>query len=423
MTSVRDLLAAAFPAPSRDVDLQAIERALRHRRRLRMTGRAVLVAGVVAALAGGIALAGRPSGSPQVTTLPSGSLNVQHNGIAILLPRGWRVLGIDGGAAPALLVGTTPVPTAGIHGCGLAVTPGTGAYLQLGVTPTPTGITTPSGAPAPTSPPRPPQFSVDNALGTDCQPAGFPIPVNGTPPPSSAGTPNHTRDYMFTIASGNTVQAEVTSVGDPTQALLREAIAVLNTAHFAYTQPIRLTNGAPTSGRADATVRLPTGWRQLPSLASGVEPITGNNAANPPEVLVVGTTRRPASTIEPCTSSPRPAAYLVITAVPLTSFGSTTPIPSRPARFTASGGADCGAPGSTYSPYTTPTTNAGTPSQASTTTPGAPSGTRYHARGFMFTDNGQAVSVELVSVGDASKALLAEGIRILNTLKISPTGG
>ena len=189
-----------------------------------------------------------------------------------------------------------------------------------------------------------------------------------------------------------------------------------------------------------ASLTLSSGWQQLPLLSSGIEPITRDSSVVPPEVVVVGTSNRPAAPIVPCNPVSTSAAYLVIRAGAIGAIppgASPVTAPPRPDQFTLTNGAstDCGAV-TTASPSTgasTPTTTipGAAPSATSTTTTSTSTATtttavetQYHARIYTFSDAGYEVLGEVVAVGDPSESLLQQGVTILNSLRLTaaPTG-
>ncbi len=221
---------------------------------------------------------------------------------------------------------------------------------------------------------------------------------------------------------------------------------------------IQVTVGRRAVQEPGAIVSVPAGWQELPRLSAG----------DPREILVVGTATRATSAesgsgaalapIEACGPGLAPsgsAVFVTVYAYAATDR-STQLVPSpthdgtiqlvgpkaRPDPFTSTNsrvGADCATPSpsaaasttDTLIPATTPSSapvptapaSTSTSTTSSLPTPSSvPSGPANHWREYVFTDAGRIFAARVVSVGDPSAQLLAEGLAVLNTVQLDASG-
>jgi hypothetical protein len=154
---------------------------------------------------------------------------------------------------------------------------------------------------------------------------------------------------------------------------------------------------------------LPTSWRQLPALT------------NTSELLVAGTADRPsANSIRACGPNPVNGSAVYIVIYPMVSQPPAT-INPRPAAFSvgnATVAQNCLASGLLPSagPTSTPTASSVPTTQASTNL-------TNHLREYVFAEAGRNLLAQVHAVGDSTGQLLSEGVTVLNTLQVAPTGG
>lgn len=238
MTSgIRELLRDLAPEPTRQPEIAELLAAAGRGRRRRYFRRGLAGGLLVVLVAGAAAIAlisDRPGSSPRVQTPATTGQSVQGPGASLTLPQGWQqipvltagVEPITGDRSPppeVLVVGTKSRPASRIEPCQPSPL-GSAAYLIIAGGPIDPRSPT-------TLPPRPAQFTVESpTANTDCGPSGAGSP-SGTTGATTEAT-YHVRLYSFS-GSGDDVLAEVVSVGDPSEALLHQGVAILNTLQLA----------------------------------------------------------------------------------------------------------------------------------------------------------------------------------------------
>jgi hypothetical protein len=204
----------------------------------------------------------------------------------------------------------------------------------------------------------------------------------------------------------------------------------------------RIHAGAPASTivqSAGLSLSLPADWHQIPTTADSSL-----------QLLVAGTSDQPADSIRACASPTPDGRYVIGTPTPGSAvfitigqsdpsgrpviLGRTQkPVGPRPPAFTlenADSVMDCSASGqpvtssppasaSDAPPGTAPTSN---PTASTTPATPAPTDEPGHQRYYIFADSGRYLLLKIDAVGDPTGQLLREGVKVLNTLQVSPPG-
>ena len=283
MDRVRELLQEAVTTPGHDIDVDATLRAAQKRRRRRMLVAAGGVASLVVAssVAGFTVFGAGGNGSRVQIGLASTATN-HDAGVSLELPTGWQELATVQRSAPTevLVVGTAARPTGDpIEACtpvgGGGVPGARAAYVSVYEYQPGDPLTDPTGGP--TFPfaafqPRPATFAAAQMLKGDCGPAPAPTPpssetstttstapsspaksssdATSTSSPETTSVPtttvpdassptsapltqppalaDHFRQVTFTDAK-RLFLARIISVDDPSQTLLKQGLAVLDT--------------------------------------------------------------------------------------------------------------------------------------------------------------------------------------------------